>query len=83
MIENVFIEDIDLNLARKIPLNQAKEYSVLPLYEKENKIYIATSNNGEIGKEFLNFLFEKELVFIKIDAKELIRLIQWSVRLWT
>jgi len=75
MIEDVFIEDIDLNLARKLPLNQAKEYCVLPLYEKENKIYIATSNNGEVGKEFLNFLFEKELVFIKIGSKELIRLI--------
>jgi len=75
MIGNIFIQDIDLNLARRIPLNQAKEYSVLPLYEKENKIYIATSNNGEIGKEFLNFLLEKELIFINIDSKELTRLI--------
>lgn len=69
------IENIDLNLARKIPLNQAKEYSVLPLYEKENKIYIATSNNGDVGKEFLNFLLEKELVFINMNSKELLRLI--------
>lgn len=75
MIKNISIEDIDLNLARKIPLNQAKEYSVLPLYEKENKIHIATSNNGEIGKELLSFLLEKELVFINIDTKELMRLI--------
>lgn len=75
MRKDVFIEDIDLNFARKIPLNQALEYNILPLYEKENKIYIATSNNGNVGKEFLNFIFEKELVFIKVDPKKLIRLI--------
>ena len=46
------IENIDLNLARKVPLHQAKEYSVLPLYENENKIYIATSNNAKQEKNF-------------------------------
>jgi type IV pilus assembly protein PilB len=75
MNENVLIEDVDLKLARKIPLNQAKEYKVLPLYEKEDKIYIATSNDSQVGKEFLNFLFEKKLFFIKVEIKELLLLI--------
>ncbi|MGG7176137.1 GspE/PulE family protein [Clostridium paraputrificum] len=69
------IEEIDLNTARKVPINQAKEYEVIPLYEKEDTAYIATSDDSERGKEFLTFLFGKRIKFLKHGKDEIMNLI--------
>ncbi|MDS0527318.1 GspE/PulE family protein [Clostridium sp. SHJSY1] len=69
------MEDVDLNIVRKITLNQAKTYEVIPLYKKEDKIYVGTTNNNEKGREYLQFLLQKEIVYIEIDKEELMHLI--------
>lgn len=68
---NNLIKDIDLNLARKIPLSEAKRLRILPIKEMEDKIYVATSKEQEEGKDFLNFLFGKKIEYIKIKESEL------------
>ena len=68
---NNLIKDIDLNLARKIPLLEAKRLRILPIKEMEDKIYVATSKEQEEGKDFLNFLFGKKVKYIKIKESEL------------
>ncbi|WP_294348489.1 GspE/PulE family protein [uncultured Clostridium sp.] len=75
MNENL-LESIDLLIARKIPLNQATAYECLPLYEKDNKVYVATSNESKESKSFLEFLLEKEIVFKKYKKSYLSYLIR-------
>ena len=65
------IKDIDLNLARKISLSEAKRLKILPVKEMKDKIYVATSKEQEEGKDFLNFLFGKKIEYIKIKEDEL------------
>ena len=65
------IKDIDLNLARKISLSEAKRLKILPVKEMEDKIYVVTSTEQEEGKDFLNFLFGKKIEYIKIKEDEL------------
>ena len=70
------IEDIDLDVSRKITLNQALQYKVIPLYEKNNKVYVVSNSESEDSKEFLTFIFSKELVFIKKNSDEVNDLIK-------
>ncbi|MBE6052015.1 MAG: type II/IV secretion system protein [Clostridium sp.] len=70
------LESIDLLVSRKISINQSIKYESLPLYEKENKIYVATSNETEECRDFLKFLFEKEVVFLGCDKNYLSYLIK-------
>lgn len=65
------IKDIDLNLARKISLSEAKRLRILPVKEMEDKIYVVTSTEQEEGKDFLKFLFGKKIEYIKIKEDEL------------
>lgn len=65
------IKDIDLNLARKISLSEAKRLKILPVKEIEDKIYVVTSTEQEEGKDFLKFLFGKKIEYIKIKEDEL------------
>lgn len=65
------IKDIDLNLARKISLSEAKRLKILPVKEMEDKIYVVTSTEQEEGKDFLKFLFGKKIEYIKIKEDEL------------
>lgn len=69
------IENVDLNIARKITLNQAQIYEVIPLYQEEDKIYVGTSIDNQKGREYLQFLLQKELVYIELDREKLIHLI--------
>ena len=75
MKQGRFIEDIDLDIARKITLNQALQYEILPLYESIENIYVISTNENEICKEFLSFIFNKNPLFIKRKREEVIRLI--------
>ena len=68
---NNLIKDIDLNLARKISLSEAKRLRILPVKEMEDKIYVVTSTEQEEGKDFLKFLFGKKIEYIKIKEDEL------------
>lgn len=44
------IDKIDIRVARKLSINQAKEYGILPIYEDEKNVYIAATEtpNNEI-----------------------------------
>ena len=65
------IEDIDINLARKISLSEAKRLNILPIKEKEGVIYIATSKEEQEDDDFLNFLFSKKVKYIKVQESDL------------
>ncbi|WP_143314373.1 GspE/PulE family protein [Clostridium sp. HBUAS56017] len=71
MNKESLIEVVDLNIARKITLKQAKKYEIIPLYESEGKIFVGTIEENEKGKEYLQFLLQKDLRFIEISREEL------------
>lgn len=66
-----YIESVDINIARKITLTQAKEFGVLPLYQKEDKVFILCSINSRRGEELLSFIYNKQLVYIITNEKQL------------
>ena len=65
------IEDIDINLARKISLSEAKRLKILPIKEMEGIVYVATSKEEQEGEDFLNFLFSKKIKYIKVQENDL------------
>lgn len=69
------IEEVNLNIARKITINQARDYGVLPIYEKDDRVYIASFGDKEKAKDLLSFLLKKKLVFVEHDKQELLCLI--------
>lgn len=64
------IDDIDLDISRRINLNQGIMYQILPLYEKDNKVYVAFSKRTKEGEELLKFLFRSELCYIMFSSEE-------------
>lgn len=69
------IEKIDLNIARKISINQAKEYEIIPLYEDGDNVYVAASYDNNSGEDLLRFLLKKNIVYIRRSKKEVLDLI--------
>ena len=65
------IEDIDIKLARKISLSEAKRLKILPIKEMEGIVYVATSKEEQEGEDFLNFLFSKKIKYIKVQENDL------------
>lgn len=77
-MDSDLIKRVDLFTSRKITLNQALEYIMLPLYEKNNIIYVAASKENNKGKELIEFLLGKKIEFIytrEKDIKDLINLV--------
>lgn len=77
MQKNRLIEKIDIKIARRLSIKQAKEYELLPIYEDCDKVYIASSKTPckEII-EILNFLFKKSIEFIFEEKGEVLKLIE-------
>lgn len=71
------IDKIDIRVARKLSINQAKEYGILPIYEDEKNVYIAATEtpNNEIT-DILSFLFNKKIKLIYREKDEILELIQ-------
>lgn len=71
------IDKIDIRVARKLSINQAKEYGVLPIYEDGKNVYIATTEtpHNEII-DILSFLFNKKIKLIYREKDEILELIQ-------
>ena len=71
------IDKIDIRVARKLSINQAKEYGILPIYEDEKNVYIAATEtpNNEII-DILSFLFNKKIKLIYREKDEILELIQ-------
>lgn len=71
------IDKIDIKVARKLSINQAKEYGVLPIYEDGKNVYIATTEtpHNEII-DILSFLFNKKIKLIYREKDEILDLIQ-------
>ena len=71
------IDKIDIRVARKLSINQAKEYGIIPIYEDEKNVYIAATEtpNNEII-DILSFLFNKKIKLIYREKDEILELIQ-------
>lgn len=69
------IKHLDLLIARKITLNQALEYLILPLYEKDNIVYSVAVSNSIKAKELIEFIYNKSVKFIIINEDKLLKLI--------
>ena len=76
MEKSNLIKDIDLDISRKITMNQALKYEVLPLYEEENLIYVLTSKDSTVSNDYLKFLLKKELKFLIKPKEEVLNLIK-------
>lgn len=66
-----YIESVDINIARKITLNQAREFGVLPLYQEGDKVFVLCSFNSRRGEELLSFIYDKQLIYITTNEKQL------------
>lgn len=76
MSEKNLIENIDLSLARKISVSEAKNLGILPIKEVDNTIYIATNKETQDDEEFLKFLLgNNQIKYIKVSTLELEKLI--------
>lgn len=76
MDKSNLIKDIDLDISRKITMNQALKYEVLPLYEENNLIYVLTSKDSTVSNDYLKFLLKKELTFLIKPKEEVLNLIK-------
>lgn len=76
MNEQRLIELIDLDIARKITINEAKELKVIPLYKINNSVFIATTDFDRKGNGFLNFIFKEKLEYIQKSEEDLLQLIK-------
>ena len=71
MNKRILIENINIKFARKITKNQSDKYGVLPLYLKNNIVYVARSKLTREGEEFLQFLLKSPIQFIDISEEQL------------
>lgn len=69
------VEEIDLEVARKINLSQGLLYEVLPLYKKQNKVYIAENKSNKDSHDLLRFLFREEICYKKFEIYDIKKLI--------
>lgn len=70
------IEEVDLDLARKISIQQALKYEVLPLRVEKDKVIILRCTDKDNGIELLSFLFNKKLEYMQVKKEELLNLIE-------
>lgn len=80
LIKRSLINDIDLLLCRKITFNQAKEKSILPIYEKDNVVYAASTPNNYDGRNFLEVVLGKDIKLLYISLEEITELIDVTLR---
>lgn len=71
MKEKILIENIDLEFARKITIKQAMKYQILPLFCKDNIVYVARSMENREGEEFLDFILKMKICYIHVKEEEL------------
>lgn len=74
MEEDRIIELIDLEVARKITILEAKKLKSLPLYTDDKFVYVVTCNK-EIDSKLLYFIFRKAVKIILRDEKIVLDLI--------
>ena len=65
------IQKIDILTARKITLEQAKKYLIIPLYTKNNKIYVAKTSVSTEAEEIIRFIFNKQIIYLDLDKDKI------------
>lgn len=73
------IKKANLDCVYKIKKDKMKEFKIIPLYENGNKVFVATYEENDEGKNFIEFLFGKEAKFINLDKNKFNKLIS-SIR---
>ncbi|MDO5516892.1 MAG: GspE/PulE family protein [Clostridium sp.] len=74
IIREYSISDIDLKTAKSLNKEICGKYKIIPLREDEKKVYILTYEEDNIS-EYINFLYEKEIVIEKISESNYSKLI--------
>ena len=70
------LKKVDLNIARKVSLNEALEYLILPICSQKEEIYVATSSKEHKSEELLHFIFNKKINYVEVNEDSLILLIR-------
>lgn len=70
------LKKVDLNIARKVSLNEALEYLILPICSQKEEIYVATSSKEQKSEELLHFIFNKKINYVEVNEDSLIQLIR-------
>lgn len=69
------IKKSNLDCVYKIKKDKMIELKVIPLYEEEKDVFVITYEENEEGRNFIEFLFGKQVEFIKTDKEKFNKLI--------
>lgn len=75
------INDVDLNISRKIDKNTCEKYKIIPIKEVKNTIIVLCCKEEDEAKEYLRFIYNTEIVLneINIEKYEYLRNIIFKV----
>ncbi|MDR3598516.1 MAG: type II/IV secretion system protein, partial [Clostridium sp.] len=68
-IKEYSIEDVDLNTARDLRKEICEKYKIIPIKEKSNEVIVLAYEETEEAKEYLKFIYNKNIVIKEIDEK--------------
>lgn len=74
IIKEYSISDIDLQTAKSLNKEICEKYKIIPLREDDTKVYILTYDEDNVS-EYINFLYEKEIVIERISETNYLKLI--------
>ena len=60
------IEKAELDVVRKITIDEAAKLNILPLYKDNNYVYVIAKDKENSKNHYLNFLFKEEIRYILV-----------------
>ena len=68
-IKEYEIKDVDLKTAKSLKREICEKYKVIPIREELSEIIFLTYNETEEAKEYLNFIYNKKIIFKEIEEQ--------------
>ena len=63
------IKDVDLKTAKNLKKEICEKYKIIPIKEDLNEVIVLTYDENEDAKEYLSFIYNKNIVIKEIDEK--------------
>lgn len=68
-IKEYSIEDVDLNIAKSLRKEICEKYKIIPIKEKSNEIIVLAYEEPKDAKEYLKFIYNKNIIVKEIEEK--------------
>lgn len=69
LIKEYSIEDVDLEVAKRLRKEICEKHKIIPIYEKSDEIIVLAHEITEEAKEYLSFIYNKKLTIKDIEEK--------------